>query len=367
MARVKRAVHSKKHRRAVLEQAQGYFGNKSRSYRAAHEQVMHSLQYAYRDRRARKGDFRQLWIQRINAAARMHGMSYSRLIAGLRRPASRSTARSWPIWRYATTPPSRALVEVAREALAGPVRPPSRPRPEQAQACRHAALSFPPRGGAAAAAARRAAQGPSGRRTLRGRGRQAARRRRCAAGAAIESVFLDPAAAPPRRKWRSPRPVRPSGSPACSSCSRACWPGPATPSPRSRSRPSSAPSTWTWPSSGPARPDLVVVCVDVRDPGNPGHRPAQRRRRRGARAWSAATDSVDLFNPKTVRARPGCCSTCRWWPAAIRSDVLDEVGRWGLQRWGTAARTGRDYTDADLTGPAALVLGNEAHGLSGSP
>jgi large subunit ribosomal protein L20 len=84
MARVKRAVHSRKHRRAVLEQAQGYYGNKSRSYRAANEQVMHSLQYAFRDRRARKGDFRQLWIQRINAAARLHGMSYSRLIAGLR-------------------------------------------------------------------------------------------------------------------------------------------------------------------------------------------------------------------------------------------------------------------------------------------
>ncbi|HZQ29282.1 MAG TPA: 50S ribosomal protein L20 [Acidimicrobiales bacterium] len=84
MARVKRAVHAKKHHRAVLEQAQGYYGNKSRSYRAANEQVMHSLQYAYRDRRARKGDFRQLWIQRINAAARQHGMSYSRFIAGLR-------------------------------------------------------------------------------------------------------------------------------------------------------------------------------------------------------------------------------------------------------------------------------------------
>ena len=85
MARVKRAVHGKKHRRAILEQAQGYYGNKSRSYRAANEQVMHSLQYAYRDRRARKGDFRQLWIQRINAAARQHGMSYSTFIAGLRR------------------------------------------------------------------------------------------------------------------------------------------------------------------------------------------------------------------------------------------------------------------------------------------
>ncbi len=84
MARVKRAVHGKKHRRAVLEQARGYYGNKSRSFRAANEQVMHSLQYAYRDRRARKGDFRSLWIQRINAAAREHGTSYSRFISGLR-------------------------------------------------------------------------------------------------------------------------------------------------------------------------------------------------------------------------------------------------------------------------------------------
>lgn len=84
MARVKRAVHGKKHRRAVLEQAKGYYGNKSRSFRSANEQVMHSLQYAFRDRRARKGDFRQLWIQRINAATRLHGMSYSRFINGLK-------------------------------------------------------------------------------------------------------------------------------------------------------------------------------------------------------------------------------------------------------------------------------------------
>ena len=84
MARVKRAINGKKHRRAVLEQAQGYYGNRSRSFRSANEAVMHSLQYAYRDRRARKGDFRRLWIQRINAAARANGISYSRLIAGLR-------------------------------------------------------------------------------------------------------------------------------------------------------------------------------------------------------------------------------------------------------------------------------------------
>ena len=83
MARVKRAVHGRKHHRAILEQAQGYYGNKSRSFRAANEQLMHSMQYAYRDRRARKGDFRKLWIQRINAGARANGLSYSRLINGL--------------------------------------------------------------------------------------------------------------------------------------------------------------------------------------------------------------------------------------------------------------------------------------------
>src|SRR3954464_7956055 len=83
MARVKRAVGSKKHRKAVLEKAKGYYGNKSRSVRAANEQVLRSGQYAFRDRRARKGEFRRLWIQRINAATRQHDLSYSRFIAGL--------------------------------------------------------------------------------------------------------------------------------------------------------------------------------------------------------------------------------------------------------------------------------------------
>src|ERR687883_1609135 len=84
MARVKRAVHGKKHRRAILEQAQGYYGNKSRSFKSANEAVMHAGNYAFRDRRARKGDFRKLWIQRINAGTRQHGLSYSRFIAGLK-------------------------------------------------------------------------------------------------------------------------------------------------------------------------------------------------------------------------------------------------------------------------------------------
>ncbi len=83
MARVKRAVHGRKHHRAVLEQAKGYYGDRSRNFRSANEAVMHAGQYAYRDRRARKGDWRRLWIQRINAAARENGVSYSRLIHGI--------------------------------------------------------------------------------------------------------------------------------------------------------------------------------------------------------------------------------------------------------------------------------------------
>ena len=84
MARVKRAVNAHKKRRETLELASGYRGQRSRLYRKAKEQVTHSLGYAYRDRRARKGDFRRLWIQRINAAARANGMTYNRLIQGMR-------------------------------------------------------------------------------------------------------------------------------------------------------------------------------------------------------------------------------------------------------------------------------------------
>jgi large subunit ribosomal protein L20 len=84
MARVKRAVNAHKKRREVLDQAAGYRGQRSRLYRKAKEQVAHSLMYAYRDRRARKGDFRKLWIQRINAAARAEGITYNRFIAGLK-------------------------------------------------------------------------------------------------------------------------------------------------------------------------------------------------------------------------------------------------------------------------------------------
>jgi large subunit ribosomal protein L20 len=85
MPRVKRAVNAKKKRRTVLERAQGYYGAKSRTYRAAKEQVQHSLQYQYRDRKARKREIRALWIARINAGARLNGMSYSVFMNGLKK------------------------------------------------------------------------------------------------------------------------------------------------------------------------------------------------------------------------------------------------------------------------------------------
>lgn len=84
MPRVKRSVHGRKKRRKVLEAAKGYRGLKHSTYRAAKEQVEHSLVYAYRDRKARKREFRRLWIIRINAAARTHGLNYSRFMAGLK-------------------------------------------------------------------------------------------------------------------------------------------------------------------------------------------------------------------------------------------------------------------------------------------
>ena len=84
MPRVKRSVHARKKRRTVLNRAKGYYGAKSRSYRAAKEQVQHSLQYMYRDRRNKKREIRRLWITRINAAARLNGLSYSVLMNGLK-------------------------------------------------------------------------------------------------------------------------------------------------------------------------------------------------------------------------------------------------------------------------------------------
>jgi large subunit ribosomal protein L20 len=114
---VKRAVNAQKKRRTTLERASGYRGQRSRLYRKAKEQVTHSLVYAYRDRKARKGDFRKLWIQRINAAARANGITYNRFIQGLKAAGVGVDRRV--LADLAVNDPNAfaALVTVAREAL----------------------------------------------------------------------------------------------------------------------------------------------------------------------------------------------------------------------------------------------------------
>lgn len=118
MARVKRSVNAHKKRREVLDEASGYRGQRSRLYRKAKEQLLHSYTYAYRDRRARKGDFRSLWIQRINAAARAEGMTYNRFIAGLKAAGVEVDRKMLAELAVADPATFTALVEVARTASA---------------------------------------------------------------------------------------------------------------------------------------------------------------------------------------------------------------------------------------------------------
>jgi large subunit ribosomal protein L20 len=117
MARAKRSVHSKKSRRTVLEAAEGYSGARSRHRRKANEQLLHSGQYAYRDRRARKGQFRRLWIVRINAACREHEISYSRFVAGLKAADIEVDRKILADLAVRDQAAFGALVSAAREAL----------------------------------------------------------------------------------------------------------------------------------------------------------------------------------------------------------------------------------------------------------
>jgi large subunit ribosomal protein L20 len=117
VARVKRAVNAHKKRRVVLERASGYRGQRSRLYRKAKEQVTHSLVYNYNDRKKRKGDFRQLWITRINAASRSHGLTYNRFVQGLKAAGVEVDRKHLAELAVNDAAAFAALVEVARAAL----------------------------------------------------------------------------------------------------------------------------------------------------------------------------------------------------------------------------------------------------------
>jgi large subunit ribosomal protein L20 len=124
VARVKRAVNAHKKRRTILEQASGYRGQRSRLYRKAKEQVTHSLTYSYRDRKKRKGDFRRLWIQRINAAARAEGITYNRFIQGLKAAEILVDRRVLAELAVSDVAAFNALVKLAKAALPADVNAP---------------------------------------------------------------------------------------------------------------------------------------------------------------------------------------------------------------------------------------------------
>ena len=117
MARVKRAVNAQKKRRSVLKASKGYRGQRSRLYRKAKEQVLHSLNYAYNDRRKRKNDFRKLWITRINAGARSHGLTYNRFMQGLKIAGVEVDRKVLAELAVSDDAAFGALVKVAQDAL----------------------------------------------------------------------------------------------------------------------------------------------------------------------------------------------------------------------------------------------------------
>ncbi|GLX99330.1 MULTISPECIES: 50S ribosomal protein L20 [Herbidospora] len=124
MARVKRALNAKKKRRVVLERASGYRGQRSRLYRKAKEQMLHSMTYAYAHRKDKKGAFRRLWIQRINAAARQNGMTYNRLIQGLRLAGIEVDRKILADLAVNDSQTFATLVEAAKKALPSDVNAP---------------------------------------------------------------------------------------------------------------------------------------------------------------------------------------------------------------------------------------------------
>ena len=331
MARVKRAVHSKKHRRATLERAKGYYGNKSRSYRAANEQVMHSLQYAYRDRRARKGEFRKLWIQRINAACRENGISYSRFINGLK--VAEVEVDRKVLADLAVTDPAAfaALVKVASRRR--------RPPPDGAS----------PR---ATRGSKRPAAGCSGERAGPARPTRDAswsRARCCVADALAAGVVARGASS------SSPTPLDRASSTRALRAARRSTPVPASQAGGPRAACSTRPRpARSWPRSPAARPHRLDAALARRPRRRAGRRGRSRQRRHAVRTAEAAGagavvccgGTADPLAPKVVRASAG--SVLRV-PVVVDQDaaaVLDALGAAGASPARAWRRCATDAYDA---------------------
>ena len=306
MARVKRAVNAQKKRRVVLERASGYRGQRSRLYRKAKEQVTHSLGYAYRDRRARKGDFRRLWIQRINAAARANGMTYNRFIQGLKAAEVEVDRRMLAELAVNDEAAFAALVEIARAQRPGRGRAPPAPDPalnlQSAGTCPVLTNPRSDRVRAVRALSRRSVRA----RDRAGSSPRAPRRcaRPCGADpSASRDLYLTAEA----RRRGTPTSSAPPARPGCTS----------TRSRRGARRDvrHRGPPGPRWPSAG--RPTAALDAVlaagaaaaraaDQRArPGQRRHRdPRRRRRRRRRRAGQRRLASTST-TPKVVRSTAG--------------------------------------------------------------
>ena len=324
MARVKRGVAAKKRHKKVLEQAKGYYGNKSRSFRAANEQVMHSGQYAFRDRRAKKGEFRRLWIQRINAACRLNDMSYSRFIAGLNAAGIEVDRKI--LADLAVTDAGR--VRVARgvgqgRALNDPLafnnaKVQRLRRLLGRRSSRSDDGAFVVEGTPTRRRGRRRRVGDRGRvRRRRNDSRHRVRRvragHRCDRTRRVHRL----AATDPRRRAHPAACARP-GDGTASSSSPTASPTPAT----------------SGRSCGPPR-------------------------RPGSMAWCSPPDRSIRSTPRSCARQPVRCSAYR-----CSTPTSRPCARSGLRTIGTSSHRGTAHTDADLTGRIALVVGNEARGLA---
>ena len=367
MARVKRAINGKKHRSAVLESAQGYYGNRSRSFRSANEAVMHSLQYAYRDRRARKGDFRRLWIQRINAGARANGLSYSRLIAGLRH--AEITVDRKVLADLAVTDPDAfaQLVAAAKAALADATVGPRWSAGGRTTALLTTALAF------------RHQRVQRLRRLL---ARRSVRRSEGAfvvegvkllvsaldAGAEIEAVFVD-APRPKRHRFTgfvadalARGPFRRLLASASSSLA---------PGVLERVADTVTPQPLLAVVRMPTATLDDLAGRHLRGGVRRGARPRQRRcghpggPRLGCPGRGVLRGHGRPLQPQDGAGFGGFCSASarRGGRGRRRTSSTPSDGHGSALRLAAVAHGGTPYTDVDLISPLALVLGNEASGL----
>ena len=372
MARVKRAVNAQKKRRAILEQASGYRGQRSRLYRKAKEQVTHSLVYNYNDRKKRKGDFRQLWIQRINAAARANGITYNRFIQGLKAANVEVDRKILAELAVNDANAFATLVEVAQKALPSDVNAPKAAgdaalhRPDRRG---RAGCLAPPSGPRCADATPASRAGPdatrpsrrvraSARGPLPGRGSPQAgaarlrgeRRRDGPRAATVREPRPRSCTPTPRRAERhaellAPRDRRPGPRGAPSPDPRGGRRDLRHRHPAGPGRPSAG--SWTAVRRGAgraARPRLVAVLAHVRDPGNAGTvlRCADAA---GADAVVLTDASVDPYNPKAVRASPAACSTCRSPSACPSREAVRGCGPRACGCWPPTAAGDRDLDE----------------------